>query len=333
MKKLLLLLPIAGLLLTGCGDKKEDNSANPEENGALPGGGTEVDINNEANIASISNRLATNLKISYDALKTGVEINGSIKANSINIVDPDYTCKVSNTGFDYSIKVANLDKTINEWQAAVKISNFHGYSIANENDYRKKEFSASNMNFAAYLSEGKVYTDLSDENLPTLVDNILEYCLGVEDGKNIEKIVHQFFGKHCRGNITDIAEVPDTFGLPVLNDAVFSIVKNEIASFMSEMVGAPKIPFRFVTYSGNGLGIEADYSMKIDGADENLKGTILFSNDGKLASSSFRVIGGDKVTNLDGKVVNEFTEDVETTFSVKFGNPNIEMPNFSDYLA
>lgn len=340
MKKYLLLLPLAGLLLTGCGEKPVDNPATKEDQKVLPSGGESVDINNEEKVNGSIDKLVKNLKTSYNSIKDGIELSGNLVLNELELINRSYTAKVTNTGFDYSIKAKNLDKKISEWEIAVNISNFHGYSLINADDAaRRKEFSASNISFAAYLSEGKIYTDLSDAALPALVNSILAYTVPSDSLSMAQQFAAGLLGKRCLGSIIELAQIPDAAVLPVLKDSDFESLKPTVAGAIGEAKALEKNPLTILDYPNDGLGVEVsleqnfttDHLSMIDVESQKYLVNVLFGENGKLARGYLKEEIS-SVTEASGRVISSTKVNVEGTISVKFGALGTILPDFSEYV-
>lgn len=189
MKKTLLLIPAAALLLVGCGEKEieEDTNTNPT-----------VSQVSEAAVASLSNMYKSAVK----GLSLSLNVSGAnchyVNSYTGNMYTKTEDVEVKNAGFKLKLDVRNLDKSIKDWEAAIVVEDLQATEtvIVNSNDRtvlsQSKTF--SDIDFAVYLRNGNLYANLSDPELKTTAKDVIDIMYGVnsEEGAQYKAMVDQY---------------------------------------------------------------------------------------------------------------------------------------------
>lgn len=320
MKKSLILLPLAALLLTGCGDSEE--KFEPLDNN-IPSGGKEVDVEKEDEKNDLINKLAGNLKISYDALKTGVSLETVYNLKELSVVDDETKFKATDLGFTFKVTAAGLDKTINEWQIAAEMKDFKGKVVVDEN----KVFEASNINLGVYLDKGNLYVDLANANLVKLANEIADFAFPQA------KSYIQLFAKKLKiENIFSLIGVSINEKLPELKDKDIEELKTEMKAEFGEI----KDFIKFFDYEENELAALLTYGEDHETLSQkdsmHITGNFVFNKKGEFAKV-YLTETIDNFVKEDGKIVESVKASMEEGVVATFGISEVSMPDFSSYEA
>lgn len=187
MKKTLLLIPAAALLLVGCGEKEieEDTNTNPT-----------VSQVTEAAVASLSNMYKSAVK----GLSLNVNVSGAnchyVNSYTGNMYSQTKDVEVKNAGFKLKLDVRNLDKSIKDWEAAIVVEDLQGTEtvIMNNRTVLSENKTFSDIDFAVYLRNGNLYANLSDPELKTTAKDVIDIMYGVnsEKGAQYKAMVDQY---------------------------------------------------------------------------------------------------------------------------------------------
>lgn len=340
MKKRLLLLPLCGLFLAGCGDipVSPTPTVNPGTNAdpldpKLPVG-EEIDVTKPEEVENAGQRLAKNLDTSYSLLKSGVEVSGSFKIKNFDVNAGGVKVKCENIGFDFDLKVGNLGSKISDWKIIAELSDFGGKVTVNE----QTTFEASNIGLKFYFNNGNLYGDLSNSNLKSLVQTIIEFVAPESSFDMISGYASQLLVKNNFGSIFDIKTIKDVPVLPSFDEEDIFYELGDAVDELDEYQGK----FSLVNYEGNGLGVEVNFNNKYNDTidfDDSIEDYILNAN--VSANALFDSIGRlqkvyvsesvDETVDVEGMNV-VIKGDAELGIAIKYDNISFIMPDFTGWV-
>ena len=342
MKKYLLFLPLAGLLLTGCGGNNKDDESVPVGPG-LPAGGTEVDLKDQEKVTKAANKLADDIKISYASAMNGFEVRGSFKADEFSIVEQGFALKAINLGYNFEIKANNIGEKLSDYQFSVVVSNFSGQFVINEAiPAAKKIFEASNVSFGIYLYESVVYADFSNPAFKVLAKSVINYAVPAEKLDAVNTVVDPLFNKVKLVNLISDLGLKDEKMIPDVSEEMFAEMKTEIVEGARAIVEDEKSPVGIIDYDENALGIIIQTGNSEERMGENeggnysykesllLTGDVYFDKYGNLNKINLNEVIDNE--NKENGVVNEklkISASESITFSL--GTGNFEKPNFEEF--
>lgn len=343
MKKYLLLLPLAGLLLTGCKNNNDNNEGSVPVGPGLPAGGTEVDLKDQEKVTKAANKLADDIKISYASVMTGFEVKGNFKADEFSIIDQDLTLKGINLGYNFELKANNLDKKLSEYQLSVEVSNFSGQFAINEAiPTAKKIFEASNISFGIYLDKGIVYADFSNPAFKLFVKSVINYAVPAEKLDAVNTVVDPLLNKIKLVNLISDFGLDDEKLIPAVTDEMFLEMKTEILEGAKAITEGDKSPVGIVDYDQNALGLIIQTGKSDERMGENeemtysykestlLTGNVYFDKDGNLNKINLEEAIDNE--NKENGVISEkqkITASESLAFS--YGTGDVEFPDFTAF--
>ena len=170
MKKSLILLPLAGLFLASCGSST----------GELPSGGDPVDPSKPEDVANYATRLADCVEKTVVGSKNGVKLNGSIKIEDFSMkLEGDADISAKDLEFTFSLGADFLDKeSIKDWKVAAEFSAKGNLKFSLPNPAVNLDLNLDDFKVAAYLNEGVIYADLSNEKLGSIVKTVIDQVAG-----------------------------------------------------------------------------------------------------------------------------------------------------------
>lgn len=332
MKKYLLLLPVAGLLLTGCGEPEKYDPMDKN----IPGGGKEVSLNNEDDVNAAIDKLSSNIFRSFDSLMKGVKANGSFNITNLEVESSAVNFKATNVGFDYTFAINNIDKKLSEWEVAVELNGVHGKVVVNhKSETNKHTFEASNINLGMYLKNGNVYVNASDASLALLANSIMAYVVPEGQLPLVQPVVQQYLKKGKIDNVLGLIGIPDQKILPELSEEDINSAKQDIFNSVKELVKDPaKAPFGFVNYNDNGLAMIVQYGEDqedissvygVTKVSSFVTGNVVFNKEGNLAK-----VYASETANVEVQGV-KVVAAIEEGIAFEYGTGAVKMPVFSEY--
>lgn len=191
MKKTLLLLPVAALLLTGC-DKAEKE-----------------DVNTQPTVAQLSDALVGSLANMYKSAVSGLSVNFELSNANIHIVNSSTEedvekqttstsktdVEVKNLGFKVKLDVRNLNKAVKDWEAAIVVEDLQATEtvILNDTTVVLQDKTFADIDFGVYLKSGNLYANLSDPELKSTALEVMDIVFGTSEiGTKFKAIVEQY---------------------------------------------------------------------------------------------------------------------------------------------
>lgn len=340
MKKHLLLLPLVGLLLTGCGEPAEG----PVPNEGLPAGGTEIDLKDPDQAKKAGEKLADDIKITYQSALTGFEIEGSFKVDQFSLVIEETTVKGIDLGFDYSLKANNLQSKLSDWEIAIEVSKFNGQVVINEEiPEAKKIFKATDVSFGIYLDNAIVYADFSNNAFENLANSIIDYVVPASNLEAVYLAVTPLFNKVKLVDLVSTFGIDDEQYIPTVTDEMFLELKEEITEGVEELLEYQTSPVAVYDYDGNGLGMLVQYGDGFENMytddygfhqikqDMLITGDVLFSKAGNLQKINIKE-SIDNESKKDGKIESKEKISSEEFATFTYGTGAVEFPDFSTFV-
>lgn len=191
MKKALLLLPLAALLLTGCEEPADEEDKKPSLN----------DISNAA-VDSLANM--------YKAAVNGISLELKLSNANIHVVNEVVTtdtvsnitsrkktdAEIKDFGFTLKLDARNLKGAIKDWEVAIVIEDLHGTDkiVMNETSVLADNVTYSDIDLGLYLKNNTLYANLSDPELKTCAKEVAGMVLGTstEEIHKIEAMIDQY---------------------------------------------------------------------------------------------------------------------------------------------
>lgn len=328
MKKSLILLPLAAMFLSSCGGA----------NGELPSGGDVVDPTKEEDVTNYAVRLADCVQKTVVGSKNGVKVTGTVKVDDLTVnAEGEGSMSAKDLEFTVSLAADFLDKeSINDWKIAAEITAKGNFKISVPSANVNLDLNLDDFKLGAYLSEGVVYLDLSNEKLGSIVKTVVGQVAG-SSSSLVLPIINEILVKNKLAGISELVKVP-TLSSNVIDDQTKLMISGYAAGIIAEVAKNEQYKdlLKFVSYNdgrlGLGLSVNDASVFKEEGADLSgkMNAAVLFDKDGKLASISE---GGElnvKVSE-DSKEVANVHYKGESSLTFEYGKA-ISMPNFSDYV-
>lgn len=334
MKKALILLPLIGLFLASCG----------ENNGKLPSGGKEIDLTNEVSINEYSTKAAYAAVNTLMDAKTGFKVEASVKIDDFSLSGQGEEAvgaiRIENLDLSANLACYKLDQKPNEWEVATELSFKSGkININFTKPSIKLELDVSNLKLAAYLANGNLYADLSNQKLTSIVNQVLPVIFQGESEGNIEVykgMINGYLGKRMIKNIAsslNISSLLPAFGptaqelakmISSINTEIHNIMRTEnVANAMS-----------FVTYNDGRIGASIKAEMT-DLIKETGVSTSGYVGAAVVTDKNPRISNVSEASEFYIYLINEamvkihYKGSLEVNF--KYGTGEVKLPNFSDY--
>lgn len=243
-KKILLALPMVGMMLASC-----------NASAGLPGGYREVDMNDMEQAMKFGEKCGTCLDESFKAALTeGVNLKLHIEVHDFTYELMDMYEDVESGWREYSsdesridsvtvdflkldleIKAAHLSESIGSMQASVKIKNLaikgavHIQGISGKID-------CNDVDISLFAKNGNLYADLTDKDLLELADQVLPVIFGEETN---ETNAYKAIARIVNGDKYYAKNFPALFGI----DSAFVIPFSKLDSYFLEEVKMFMIQF------------------------------------------------------------------------------------------
>ena len=328
MKKQLLLLPFAALVLTGC------NNA-----------GTKVDMNVEENVTKVTEKISRNVKTTYNSLSSGISIEWTFSVTDLLVKTPDVEINCDNLSFTASLKANGFDKTIKDWKVAAELKDLNAKVDVKIADVTEaKTFEASNINLGVYLENGNVYAHLGDQNLIALANKVIDAVVPTDQAMFVKIIAAVVLADLKVEDIISFIGISESFKLPEIDDETFAEIKKTVSDLFEELKKLPEgSSFDVIDFDDDGISLDINYATNLENNETvegvaiyerlNAKanGSISFDSTGNLSKvSSNEEI--DMLVKEDNALVVEAKGKVQEEVIFTFGAIDIVMPDFTNYV-
>lgn len=336
MKKSLIFLPLACLVLTGCGEEKF-SPLDPE----IPSGGEKVDITDPTKKDEINEKIVRNLKTTYTSFRSGFDVDGNIKVNQLSSSGEGLIVNTSNLGFTYSLKARDLDKKISEWNIATEIKDFTGsITFGAEDDKNKKTIDASSLSAKMYISGGNVYADLSNPGILSTANTLIEYFITGTEVAFIKQLAISFCKQIKLGNVVDLLEIEDVELIPEMNESI----SNKIQEGVKELLETKEEGFSFdifdykenevaITFGGSHFEnseITSGGAKIKESSSTTVNANVVFDKTGNLAKTYANVKAEE--SKKEGEITRSaVVADIELGAVMNYKTSELELPDFSTF--
>ena len=343
MKKTLILLPFAALILAGCGGG--DQELKPLDPN-IPEGGEKIDTDNAEQRSKLVDKIVNNAKVSYNGAKVGFSVEGEVKANNVDIENSDLHVQVADAGFTFKLTAVNLDKKASEWKVAAELSNIKAKVTLDGKDVggSRKEFIVSDISLGAYLDGGTAYADLSNAKLAALADDVVSKIFAAEELPTIKQYVSMALGKSKVKDVFKLFGLDDSLKIPELSDKDFDQLKAILPEGLEELKKGKDLPqVEFIDYKESGLAATLTYAHSDESSNTNeynpykyssftaATGNVVFNNKGELAKV-YLAENINESSSYNGKLTSAVKVSAEVGATIKLGVTEISMPNFSEFV-
>lgn len=199
MKKALLLIPAAALLLCGCADETEKVPPTKEE--IAKACRNSVDATYKKAVDGLSLDLTvSDLDVFY-----GFEYryyDGQYSRGK------KYSIDVKDLGFTLSINARNLTKKVNEWEASIVVKDLNCTETVTflDNNVVMDNYKISDIGFGAYLKGGNLYLNLGDSNLKETAKTIINAVAGSSEREQYLSVVDALANDYVVYNLPDLLD-------------------------------------------------------------------------------------------------------------------------------
>lgn len=362
MKKLFLLIPAMGMLLTGCGEEEQEEKKplTYDEVGQL-----------------VARNLGETYKKAINGLSLGLEISGasfSVNTETIDDSEDPYESSmmidVKDFGFKLNVDVRNLTKSYTEWEAAIVLEDLTGtINVKEDGEFMFENLSFSDVDFAIYLKQNTLYAHLGDTEFLGLINKVVE-TMGLkslvgpfitEYGKDMylpsafEFILGMINGDSGTGGevqekIIKAMEMPFTIPAEIPAEVLKEVaeeIPEALTSLSSMMPGMNKL-LSFELKDDGAFTVSAVVNNQLLpalsqlGLTLNASASVSFGKDGVLSGATFGAEADITMveSTVYGTLEEPVTETVTThavinvhpTFSVSYPTSSINMPDFTSYV-
>ena len=332
-KSKLLLLPASLLLITGCG---------ASANTSIPRGYTSVDKADPAARQAFFNKVSDDIALTYAKAAEGFSLEGSFgikefyyKANANDFY------KLTDVKANYSFGLVGLNEGSKKAKAMLKVENV-GFKLNFTDDGKEYSLKASDLDVAAYYTDSTLYYDLSDKDVKTFVDDVidLDYAMSsgsrsrtaAEDKEKAAKYLGKYYVKD-----DDVEDVADA--IPSALDAETKAeIKATVSSLFEGLLAQDKVKDLLnLAEDKNSQGAAISLALtsepvKVD--DVNISGdlaaSVVFDKEGLFSRFGF-------AGNVDVKSANSSSpaqikvSKLDLGANVKYGANSVKLPSFGDY--
>ena len=339
-KSKLLLLPASFLLLTGCG---------ASANTSIPRGYTQIDKADPAARQAFFDKVGDDIALTYAKGVEGFLAEGSFKFNELSLTQTmsdnkvNYV-KITNFKADYSFGLVGLNEGSKKAKAMVKIENA-GFKLETKANDKEYTLSASDLDAAAYYVDNTLYFDLSDKDVKTFENDVVDFAYAVEDKSDrkgdiadSKKLGEKYLGKYYIKDNDEVEDVADSIPSALTSSqkaSINSLVKSVFEGLLSEdKVKNLLILSEDKNSKGAAIGVAltSDPVEVEDGkVSGDLKASLVFDKEGIFSRFGFEGNANVvfKIDNPNDTTVKLSKLDFGANF--KYGANVVKMPNFKDY--
>jgi len=335
-KSKLLLLPASFLLLTGCG-----TSANT----SIPRGYTQIDKADPAARQAFFDKVGDDIALTY---AKGVE--GFLGEGSFSFKELSYSevmssgktnyFKVTDFDCDYSVGLVGLNEGVSKAKAMIKLENV-GFKFELRMDDKTYNLKASDLDAAAYYVDNTVYYDLSDKDVKTFVNDVIDFTYAVNDrSSKTDRIAEdkaeaaKYLGKYyIKGReVEDIAEDIPT----ALSSSDIKSLKKLVSSGFEAILAEDKVKDLLILSEDKnskgaaiGLALTSD-PVEVEGASVSgdLAASLVFDKEGLFTRYGF---AGN--VNVSKSKISFKLSKLDLGAEFKYGTNSVKLPSFKDYSA